>query len=86
MANELEFFPPTPFLGAGGGRASRPLSEDPDRGPGKNVRHPDAEVDPGCAAPRPSSMIFWEEVYILEGTQWEATSSSEGHVCLPPPA
>ena len=72
-------------MGAGGGSAPWALSENSDRRSGKNVCHEDAgKVDAGGASTETFVHDFWEEVYILEGSQWDGDQYfKKGNVCLP---
>src|SRR5215475_163995 len=69
---ELEFFPVsdipwTPVEGAPPGHYQKILTEDPD----KMFVTRMLKVDPGCASTETFVHDFWEEVYILEGCQWD---------------
>ena len=42
------------------------------------------KVDPGCRSTETFVHDFWEEVYILEGSQWDGDQYfQKRHVCLP---
>ena len=69
---ELEFFPTEsiPWIaveGAPPGHYQKILTEDPERMFVTRM----LKVDPGCASVETFVHDFWEEVYILESSQWD---------------
>jgi hypothetical protein len=84
---ELEFFPVdtipwTPVQGAPPGHYQRILTEDPD----KMFVTRMLKVDPGCRSTETFVHDFWEEVYILEGSQWDGEQFFKKgmYACRPP--
>ena len=84
---ELEFFPVdnlpwTPVPGAPPGHYQRILTEDPE----KMFVTRMLKVDPGCASTETFVHDFWEEVYILEGSQWDGNMFLQKgmYACRPP--
>ena len=84
---ELEFFPVdnipwVPVPGAPPGHYQKILTEDPD----KMFVTRMLKVDPGCKSTETFVHEFWEEVYILEGSQWDgAQFFKKGmYACRPP--
>jgi hypothetical protein len=69
---ELEFFaaddlPWVPVPGAPPGHREKILTQDPDRMFVTRLM----KVDPGCAGTETFAHDFWEEVLIVEGSQWD---------------
>ncbi|MGA7327615.1 MAG: cupin domain-containing protein [Rhodomicrobium sp.] len=84
---ELEFFPVddlpwTAVPGAPPGHYQKILTDDPD----KMFVTRMLKVDPGCASTETFVHDFWEEVYILEGSQWDGDKFFEKgmYACRPP--
>ena len=71
---ELEFFaaddlPWVPVPGAPPGHYEKILTADPDRMFVTRLM----KVDPGCAGTETFAHDFWEEVLIVEGSQWDVS-------------
>src|SRR3972149_4103041 len=84
---ELEFFPVdnipwVPVPGAPPGHYQKILTEDPD----KMFVTRMLKVDPGCKSTETFVHDFWEEVYILEGSQWDGDQFFKKgmYACRPP--
>jgi hypothetical protein len=71
-----------PVEGAPPGHYQKILTEDPDRMFVTRM----LKVDPGCASTETFVHDFWEEVYILEGNQWDGDQFFEKgmYACRPP--
>jgi len=86
---ELEFFPVddspwVPVPGAPAGHSEKILTWSPERMFVTRLM----KVDPGCASTETFVHDFWEEVYIVEGSQWDLGSGrlfTKGmYACRPP--
>ena len=84
---ELEFFPVdnlpwAPVEGAPPGHYQKILTEDPDIGFVTRL----LKVDPGAASTETFVHDFWEEVYIVEGSQWDGDRLFRKgmYACRPP--
>ena len=82
---ELEFFPvdSIPFEPVPGAPPyQRILTEDPD----KMFVTRMLKVHPGCASTETFVHEFWEEVYLLEGSQWDGDRlfTKGMYACRPP--
>ena len=84
---ELEFFPVdnlpwVPVEGAPPGHYQKILTEDTEIGFVTRM----LKVDPGCASTETFVHDFWEEVYIVQGSQWDGDRLfKQGmYACRPP--
>lgn len=84
---ELEFFPVddlswVPVEGAPPGHYQKILTEDPENGFVTRL----LKVDPGGASTETFVHDFWEEVYIVEGSQWDGDRLLKKgmYACRPP--
>ncbi len=84
---ELEFFPvdDLPWVaveGAPRGHYQKILTEDAEIGFVTRM----LKVDPGCASTETFVHDFWEEVYIVQGSQWDGDRLwKQGmYACRPP--
>ena len=84
---ELEFFPVddlpwVPVPGAPPGHYQKILTEDPDMMFVTRM----LKVDPGGRSTETFVHDFWEEVYILEGSQWDGDQFFKKgmYACRPP--
>ena len=84
---ELEFFPVddlswVPVEGAPPGHYQKILTEDPEIGFVTRL----LKVDPGTASTETFVHDFWEEVYIVEGSQWDGDRLFKKgmYACRPP--
>ena len=84
---DLEFFPVddlpwVPVEGAPPGHYQKILTEDPEIGFVTRL----LKVDPGGASTETFVHDFWEEVYIVEGSQWDGDRLLEKgmYACRPP--
>jgi hypothetical protein len=84
---ELEFFrvdtlPWVPIPGAPPGHYEKILTRDPEKMFVTRL----LKVDPGCASTETFIHDFWEEVYILEGSQWDGDMylTKGMYACRPP--
>ena len=84
---ELEFFPVDdvpwePVPGAPPGHYQKILTEDSEKMFVTRL----LKVDPGCRSTETFVHDFWEEVYILEGSQWDGNRHFRKgmYACRPP--